>query len=471
MNHFSWSEKFFDDHIDEAWKRFQANLSEDFSEGLDELHDIDFDDYEEMNCINDLSITLPDGRKLSSSVCKPEDDVYLVWVLESRPGQAPGSEDETPVVNITFSHQDEAAGFITNLLRNDWGVIHPSFLELSRNPEISSSESIPDNPGIGEPTEGFADSEEVLRHWVTAALIDWDPSVLKATKSGNFRIDLEDGTSVGIMVRSPEIIEICAKVADDLEPGIAKEALLEILSVQSPFKYFLADDGIIMASYVNCVPFNKKVFLKMLGYHIQCIEKLSGSILQAIIKATKTASRIADEAEATSSNLKSLMERAGTLKNELAEARNRIDVLTHQRNWAKENLDKQNAETAEWKAKATGATDKSLELARQVRKQAELIENLRDRVDAQKLEHEEDLRNAYAQKQQERADLIAQNEKYAGIIRELQINLQALEIELAETRNQGLDFEFTPEEIIHMSARRRAQGPLGPLGLEDDDVA
>lgn len=431
MSDFEWSEMFFADKMEKAWVSFREKLAEDFQNCFDELHEVQFvEDEDSMLAFNEheLAIATPDGWEIHCSFYRPEEDIFLVSVRQFDSERQRELSGQNELVQFNSTNAVEAAKRVSELFRNDRGVVHPSFLKLSRNPEIAGSQNIPDNQGAGEPTEGFAQTEDQLRQWVSTALIDWNPSILTGTESGNFRIDTKEGIAVGIYTHTPEIVEICVNVADDLDEEIAKAALLEILATQSPFKYFVTEKGIIMSSYMHCVPFTKDVFLKMLEYHIRCTELMTGLIQEAIHEAKKSVAQAAELATAETANLDAHKKRIEELENELFWDQTRIEVLTKQRDWAMESTlvedlqkQKQEAESknedlqqqldlarqrieeqaekiAELEEMAIGRGSRVDKIVDQVRQQAELIDELRAQLDAQRDKHSSDRARMEAEK-------------------------------------------------------------------------
>lgn len=406
MNDFEWWEKFFADQMEKAWASFREKLAEDFLNCFDELSEIEFVEDEDVMLAfddHDLVIVAPNGWDVRCSFYRPEEDIYLVEVRQQNAQLQREISGQNELVEFNSTSAREAANLVAELFRNDWGVVHPSFLKLSRNPEIAGSQNIPDNHCAGEPTEGFAQSEGQLRHWVSTALIDWNPSILTGTKSGNFRIDTKEGLAVGIYVHTPEIVEICVNVADDLDEEIAKAALLEILSVQSPFKYFLTEQGIIMSSFVNCVPFTKDLFLRMLEYHIKCTELMSEQVQEAILEARKSVARESKKRDALISELATKNALVEDLQNEKQEADIKIEVLRKQRDWAKQRLSEQ-------------------------------IEELRAQLDAKRDKYLSDVEAMQAEKK-----------ALKSIISELEFEIQ----EMREAEFKWIEGSLDPSEVSH----------------------
>lgn len=158
-----------------------------------------------------------------------------------------------------------------------------------------------------------------------------------------------------------------------------------------------------MSSFVNCVPFTKDLFLRMLEYHIKCTELMSEQVQEAILEARKSVARESEKRDALISDLATKNALVEDLQNEKQEADIKIEVLRKQRDWAKQRLSEQ-------------------------------IEELRAQLDAKRDKYLSDVEAMQAEKK-----------ALKSIISELEFEIQ----EMREAEFKWIEGSLDPSEVSH----------------------
>lgn len=273
MNDFAWSEKFYTEQVEAAWLKFKMNLADDMIKGLDELGEVS--EIEFSGWSNSLFLTAPNGRTLGCWVGQGFGNPKKVAVKQTT--------DANPKTEVTFpdfeeakfTNPDEAANFVTEILRQQWQVPHPSFLKLSRNPEISGQESIPDNPLHPSPASGIAASKLELAGWVHSLLSETIPVDIEQTETGSLLFKGPSGLRAGVVFRSRHILEIWVAIADRLDPKIAQFTVLELLKRNLPYKIYSRGGSVFATVHQHCVPYDRAMFLKIFAKAMEDTKSIS----------------------------------------------------------------------------------------------------------------------------------------------------------------------------------------------------
>ncbi len=286
MNDYSRAAKSFDDQIDSAWQAFRERIIADFNDGFDMVRDVDSDEESDLYT-NDLTIGVPEGRELTAYVVNPAGEDPVIWIYQTEVTD----EDKKPI-DISSPESTEAANRLIEVLRDSWGVVHPAFLELSRDLEIADHADLINTLALE--VDGL-DSDK-------AQLLDLVRETIDELKDHNFewanddilKISTPDGHIGAVMARSKTDLEIWTVLADEIDPATARQVTLELLKSSSPYKFLPLDDSVIMSTFVHCLPFNPSAFLKLLMIHLNATDNIFKDAQKFVTAAEQSAAETAE---------------------------------------------------------------------------------------------------------------------------------------------------------------------------------
>jgi hypothetical protein len=236
----SWGEKYVDESIERAWLALRLQLADRLADALaaEDTRPIPF--------------TAPGGGTITVLV-----DGGQVVILDG---------DSAEITD----NVDEAAYTVYEILREDWEVIHPAFLD---SPLVDAPD-IDDHPaGTTDPTLGTAESQEVLQAWVEATLQEITDETLRVAPDGSVAWRTH-GSPVIVRVRDRHWIEIWVALAWDVDAETARR-LAHRLSRRHVAINFARRDGALIASrMVDAGPFAPRHVKDALRLHLQLAEEL-----------------------------------------------------------------------------------------------------------------------------------------------------------------------------------------------------
>lgn len=263
MNDYFWTEKAYNESVNSAWLKFKMNLADDMVKGLDEIGDLPAEEYSDW--VNPLIITAPDGKRLGCWVAQGIGNKKLIAVKQVQKVNEDENTFSPDFEWVKYTNADAAANFATEILRDKWGVLHPAFLKLSRNPEILGHESIPEDliPKNDRTTSSASATE--LRDLVEKTLNELPGNPFILEEEMHFVAVTHEGLLIGISVRSSQIIEFWARIAAGTDEEVVREVVLELINEPCPHKFHPYGRSIMMALHMPCVPFEKKLFVAYLA--------------------------------------------------------------------------------------------------------------------------------------------------------------------------------------------------------------
>lgn len=290
MKDFAWSEKFYSDQVEPAWLKFKLNLAEDIIKGMDELGEPHSDSFTGWK--SPLFIKAPDGRTLGCWVGQGYNNPKKVAIKQTSDGNSENISFIPDFDEVKFTNPDEGASFIATILREQWQVAHPVFLALSRNPEISGQESIPDNPLPSARTEGDAKSKEQLADWVKATFGEQIPLQYEENENGHLLMRSPAGQRSGVIFRSPQILEMWVCIAEGLEKDVARMTVLELLDRQLPYKVYSRGGSVFVTANQHCIPYEKRIFATLLHKIMNDAKNIAKAANADVEKAKKKVAEI-----------------------------------------------------------------------------------------------------------------------------------------------------------------------------------
>ena len=238
----SWGERFVDRQVGEAWLDLRLELAQRFEQGIAE-HGMD-----------PLDISTPTGETLTVEV--DEDDGCLVVIA--------GDEVQA------FTNVDEAAYAVACILRDDWQVIHPVFLEC----ELVESPSIDDNPiRPTAPVLAKAASREQLQEWVVAAFNEGRNTPVKVAGGAIFW-RTRGGNRVAVRVHNAGRIELVAVVARGVGFKKAHRVMDKLSRQFFALKFFLLRDNLVVSQIIVAHPFCPEQLTHALGVFVNNMDSL-----------------------------------------------------------------------------------------------------------------------------------------------------------------------------------------------------
>lgn len=236
-----WAEQYVDKQVEDAWRALRRDLADRFAVGV------------ETGGMDDTDIATPDGRMLSIQV---DEDVVVLM-----------ADDHFQVT----ANVEEAAYDVCRLLRHDWQVIHPMFLD-------SAAIDVPvvdDNPiGIRVPTLGFAETQDELHGWVVASFNDGRDEPIVVGPNGDIVWASEQLGVVTVSVRTNCWIEVWAVIAKDVSFPKGRRAV-EKLSRKHPIvKFVLQQDQIIACRVLDAGPFVPQHLFDALTLQLEIVDQL-----------------------------------------------------------------------------------------------------------------------------------------------------------------------------------------------------
>lgn len=276
----SWVQKSYNELVDSAWLKFKMNLADDMVKGLDDISDLPAG--ETSDWVNPLIMTAPNGKRLGCWVAKWNGNKKLIAVMQLKKDD---EEEETFSPDfewVKYTNADEAANFASEILRDKWEVLHPSFLRLSRNPEIIGQDNNLENQISKNDSTNSSASVTKLRDLVGKTLSEMPGNPFTFDEDMHFAALTPEGLLLGISVRSSQIIEFWARLAFDVDEEVVREVVFDLIEEPCPHKFYPYGRSIIMALHMPCVPFEKKLFVRFLASLITEAEKYAEKARDAI---------------------------------------------------------------------------------------------------------------------------------------------------------------------------------------------
>lgn len=286
MNDYSRTNRSLDDQIESAWLAFRDRLIADFDHGFDILHHVNSDDESDIYT-NDLTIGVADGREMTTYVVNPPGENPVIWMYQTEVTD----EDQEPI-DITSDESIEAVNKLIEVLRDSWGVVHPAFLELSRDPEIAGQTAWANTLALG--VDGFEADKDQLRDLVRQTIDELNGHDFEWVTDDVLKISTPDGHLGAVMARSKTNLEIWTIVADGLDAEIARQVTLDLLENTSPYKFLPQEGSVLMSTLVHCMPYDPKAFLQLLAIHLNATDNIFKDAQKYVTKAEQSAAIIAE---------------------------------------------------------------------------------------------------------------------------------------------------------------------------------
>ncbi|WP_235738808.1 T3SS (YopN, CesT) and YbjN peptide-binding chaperone 1 [Nocardioides alcanivorans] len=246
----SWEERFVDHQVDKAWLDLRLRLADRFAAAL------------------------ADGGMEGVGISGPTGQTLTVLVEDGRVVVVTDALDTAATDNV-----DEAAHTIYRVLRDDWQVVHPAFLDtdLVEVPAEAPREAAEPGPAA-EVRDGLvmgtAESTEQLHTWVVASLSSWLNRRVKVNPDGTVVWNTRGGNLVVLRVHNAGRIELHAVLAREVGFKRAHELIDELSKKWFALKFFLERDSLIVSQLVIAQPFVPEQLVSALKAFLRDVDKL-----------------------------------------------------------------------------------------------------------------------------------------------------------------------------------------------------
>ncbi|MFT4263708.1 MAG: hypothetical protein QM572_10030 [Nocardioides sp.] len=219
----SWSERYVDGQVDEAWRHLRLSLAERFvasrEAGIADVVDFVHGDADA------LTVRL-DGDRIVVAAGE--------W-------------------SRTFGNVDEAAYRIVTILREQWQVIHPAFVSSNAIAPARADDAprtVARAPGHGTPA-----STEQLRTWVVETFDAGREEPIRVGPDGSIRWRSAAGGRVRVVVRNRWRIDLVAQLGKDVSRARAHAFIDDASARAVGLKFFLRERRLLMSMTVLADPF------------------------------------------------------------------------------------------------------------------------------------------------------------------------------------------------------------------------
>ncbi|NLC98990.1 MAG: hypothetical protein GX678_07930 [Actinomycetales bacterium] len=313
--------------ITNAWNKFRDDLADHVDAGLDEGE------------MDELAITTAAGQSLTVTI----EDEHVVIIA--------GETVFTTVCPFEAAHR------VVRILRHNWKVLHPLFLDT----ELVDVPHIDDNPIVPRPVVvpilGTADSVEQLQQWVESTFqADLDVP-LKVQDDGRITWELHGNDPLIVHVRNANRIEIWTILAREVDFEKAEAAIQKLSSENFNHQFFLQQDRLIMSRSVVAKPFvpqhltdARREFTRFANR----LQHLQNDLLSARAKQDRIDVAAAKEAQAKAeAELAEVKKELTEVLERTSRAERRAERLKLEQRWVSRNFKKASAERDEARAKLT----------------------------------------------------------------------------------------------------------------------